>query len=359
MSQPSEPPYPGNPRQPPQYPGTTPPQPEQPDQPQYEVPSPRQPGAPDDLEYLNPPGHRVHYKAYQRGTDATAVGKLALHLPGFLMSLVVVLMASGTLDTVTGLPYWIPTLLWLASGALVFHRPTEDYFARYLLKLQRPMPQEAARLEPVWREVTARAGVDGRRYELWIENSQDLNALAAAGHIVGVTRFALERLPSAQLAAVLAHELGHHTGGHAWSSLLGYWYSLPGRIAWQVIRQIVVFTVTFASAVSCAATAVLVLVIGAVAFATTVVFYGLPLVLFAIPYLMAAVERRSELRADEHAAALGFAPMLAEVLTTMHAMEFHTDRPSAEPSTPAKLLSSHPDYPTRLRRLRPYIEAQR
>ncbi|MFD7168166.1 M48 family metalloprotease [Streptomyces violascens] len=361
MSQPSEPAYPGDPWQPPRYPGATPPQPQMPHQPppQHQAPPPQPPPAPDDLEYRNSPGHRVHYKAYQRGTDATAVGQLALHLPGFLMSLVVVLMASGILDSVTGLPYWIPTLLWIASGVLVFHRPTEDCFARYLLKLQRPMPQEAARLEPVWREVTARAGVDGRRYELWIENSQELNAYAAAGHIVGVTRFALERLPSAQLAAVLAHELGHHTGGHTWSSLLGSWYSLPGRIAWQVIRTVVVFVVRFADAFSFAAAAVLVVVIGAIAFATTVAFYGLPLVLLAVPYLMAAVERRSELRADEHAAALGFAPMLAEVLTTMHAMELYAGKPPAEPTTLAKLLSSHPDYPTRLRRLQPYIEAQR
>ncbi|MEU6049815.1 M48 family metalloprotease [Streptomyces xanthochromogenes] len=274
------------------------------------------------------------------------------------MSLVVVVSASAALDTVMGLPYWIPTLLWVASGALVFHRPTEDRFARHVLKLQRPMPQEAAMLEPVWREVTSRAGVDGQRYELWIDNSQDLNAYAAAGHIVGVTRFALERLPSAQLAAVLAHELGHHTGGHAWSSLLGHWYSLPGRIAWQVSRAIVVFVVSVAGAVSSGAAGVLVVVIGAAASAVTIVLYGLPLVLLVIPYLMAAVERRGELRADEHAAALGFGPMLAEVLTTMHAMEPAAGQTPARPSAPARLLSSHPDYPTRLRRLRPYLDAQ-
>ncbi|MFE9405330.1 M48 family metalloprotease [Streptomyces sp. NPDC006530] len=323
------------------------------------MPQPRRPPAPDDLAYQNSPGRRVHYKAYQRGTDATALGQLLLHLPGFLMSLVVVLTASGTLDTMTGLPYWLPPLLWIASGALVFHRPTEDYFARYLLKLQRPMPREADRLEPIWREVTARAGVDGKRYELWIENSEDLNALAAAGHIVGVTRFALEQLPSAQLAAVLAHELGHHTGGHAWSSLLGYWYSLPGRIAWRVIRDVVVFVVTVTRAVSVTATAVLVLVIAAIAFAATVVFYGLPLVLFAIPYLMAAVGRRGELRADEHAAALGFAPMLTEVLTTMHAMELRAAKKPGAPRASAQLLSTHPDYPTRIRRLQAYMDTRR
>jgi Zn-dependent protease with chaperone function len=347
-------------RQPP-YPHQAPPPPQ--DQPQS--PQPQQ--SPDDLDYQNAPGNRVHYKAHQRGADATAMGQLALYIPGFAMSLVVVLMVSAIVNALTGLPGWLLTLAWIASGALVFHRPTEDYFARYLLKLQRPMPKESARLEPVWREVTARAGVEGRRYDLWIENSQELNAYAAAGHIVGVTRFALERLPSAQLAAVLAHELGHHTGGHAWSSLLGYWYSLPGRIAWRVIRTTVVFTVTVASYVSCLATLVLIVVIGALTIATITVLYGLPLVLLAIPYLMAAVGRRAELRADEHAAVLGFAPMLTEVLTTMHTMELQArhqvaaaaGKPLAEPGALAKLLSTHPDFPTRLERLRPYLRTQR
>ncbi|MFC9426328.1 M48 family metalloprotease [Streptomyces sp. NPDC056987] len=365
MSQPPEPQYPGTPPQPPPYPGghaQPPPPPPYPTSP----PLPQPPHAPDDLDYQTGRGKRAYYKAHQRGADATALGQLALYLPGFLMSLLMVLLVTGILEAVVGLPYWIPTLAWIVSGALVFHRPAEDCFARYLLKLRRPMPQEAARLQPVWQEVTARAGVDGHRYELWIENSQDLNAYAAAGHIVGVTRFALERLPSAQLAAVLAHELGHHTGGHAWTSLLGYWYSLPGRVAWRVINWVVVFTVTITSYVSYLATAVLILVIGILTLATITVLYGLPLVLLAVPYLIAAVGRRAELKADEYAAVHGFAPKLAEVLHTMHGMELQTQhyaaaagKPLADPGTLAKLLATHPDYPTRLLRLQPYLRAPR
>ncbi|MER7172789.1 M48 family metalloprotease [Streptomyces mesophilus] len=283
------------------------------------------------------------------------------------MSLIVVVMVSAILDALLGLPYWIPTLAWLASGALVFHRPTEDRFARHLLKLKRPLPQERARLEPVWREVTVRAGVDGRRYELWIEESQDLNAYAAAGHIVGVTRFALENLPSAQLAAVLAHELGHHTGGHAWSSLLGYWYSGPGRIAWRVVRTVIVFSIAVASYFSCLATAVLIGLVALFTFMTITVLYGLPLVLLLIPYLTAAVGRRSELRADDYAAAHGFGPELATVLHTMHGMEqqarhqaaLAAGKPVAEPGALARLLSTHPDLRTRIVRLQGQAQARR
>ncbi|MFL4489749.1 M48 family metalloprotease [Streptomyces sp. VTCC 41912] len=96
-----------------------------------------------------------------------------------------------------------------------------ESLARHLLNLRHPTPGELNRLEPLWREVTARTGVDGRAYELWIEDSDHLNSLAAASHILGVTRFSLERLSDGQLAAVLAHELGHHVRGHAWSFILG------------------------------------------------------------------------------------------------------------------------------------------
>ncbi|MFB7466554.1 M48 family metalloprotease [Streptomyces sp. NPDC056224] len=356
----------------PAYPQYQQPQyPQQPAYPQYQ-PAPAAPPAPlpapaaplDDLEYQNAPGNRVHRKAYQRSADATAFGQLALHVPGFLMSMMVVLLLAAVLEGVSGLPYWLPTLLWIASGALVFHRPSEDFFARHLLRLQRPLPHELAALSPVWREVTARAGVDGDRYELWIEDTDHLNAYAAAGHIVGVTRYALENLPKSQLAAVLAHELGHHTGGHAWSGLLGWWYGLPGRIAWQVIRAVTVFVIRFTSFFSYLAAGLMIIFVGLFTILTITATYGLPLLLLVMPYLVAAVGRRAELRADEHAAALGFAPMLAQMLHGVMAQEeqakqavfAQTGKPFTEAGALDRLLSTHPDHRTRLHHLQPYLQ---
>ncbi|MGW2087588.1 M48 family metalloprotease [Streptomyces sp. NPDC001880] len=315
----------------------------------------------DDLVYEHGPGRRVYYTAHQRRVDVTALGRLVLALPTFLMSSLVVLLVGAVLDGFLGLPLWLPAVLWLASGALVFHRPTEDLLARYLLSLRRPMPQEAARLEPVWQEVTALAGIDGAPYQLWIEESEDLNAYAAAGHIVGVTRFALEQLPSTQLAAVLAHELGHHTSGHAWSSLLSHWYGLPGRAVWRVLRATARHVVTPARCALYLTIGALLVAIGGLS-CVTAVLYGLPLLLL-LPYVSAALGRRAELRADRHAAALGFAPKLAEVLQTMHAHEVRarqtalavTGKPKERRAMAARLLSSHPDFPTRLHHLRHYL----
>ncbi|MFG3546690.1 M48 family metalloprotease [Streptomyces sp. NPDC047725] len=319
--------------------------------------------APDDLDYRHQ-GSRVHVAAHQRGADATAVGQLATQIPGFLVSLAVVAVFS----LITFGPVLGPVLLlaWLASGALVFHRPTELLFARRVLKLRAPLAEERARLEPIWREVTARAGIEGDTYELMIENSTDLNASAAAGHVVGVTTYALNRIPSSNLAAVLAHELGHHTGGHAWAGLLGYWYSLPGRIAWAVARGFAKAALSVTRVFSAAAAGILYLFLGILLVVGFLNAWYITVPLTAAPYLLAYAGRQGELRADQAAAALGFAPQLTEVLYHFQAEEDAAKAYAAargkrlrQPSGLAKLLSSHPDNYTRMRALEPYLQRAR
>ncbi|MEU6118654.1 M48 family metalloprotease [Streptomyces sp. NPDC047117] len=317
---------------------------------------------------------RVHLAKRQRGIDATAWGQLLLYLPSFLVSLAIVAVLSHALLPAVD---WLGGLLWLVSGAMAFHRPTERVLARHLLSLRHPTPQEMGRLEPLWREVTARTGIEGRAYELWIEDSNHLNALAAAGHIVGVTRFALERLSDGQLAAVLAHELGHHVRGHTWSSLLGHWYAVPARLAWSAVRGLMRIVAVIGRGRMGIWAAVLLLAVGSTVLVAALSYWFVALPLVVTPYLLAALARRAELRADHHAAAAGFGPMLAEVLHMMQAVERESGRVKAfalsgcgsaaaidtgatarggKPSISGKLLSSHPDYYTRLHHLAPYLE---
>ncbi|WP_407560543.1 M48 family metalloprotease [Streptomyces sp. 184] len=414
------PPYPGE--QPPVYPGEEPPaypgkapDPGRPEpapspaahpngakpSPGTEPPGP-EPGPtalPDDELFAR---RRIHIAQRQRGADAAALGNLALHVPNFIASLIVVSLVSLFFGGMA----WLLVVAWLASGLLVFHRPTEDLLARRLLGLRYPTSAEDAKLAPIWREVTARGGVEGRSYRLWIEDSQGLNAVAAAGHIVGVTGYAVHHLPPRHLAAVLAHELGHHVGGHSWSSLLGYWYALPGRLAWRLLRGVVGAVFAVAPGCGCVVAGLAVLFFGGMALVTIDQFYGLPLLVVAIPWLIAAVSRRAELRADRHAAALGFGPMLADVLTHTHEAETAARRqahpaagtrpwmppatgptppygtPGAPPPPPGhphpqptaaphgphmapregllrRLLDSHPDHHTRIHHLRMYTEGHR
>ncbi|MFE7122186.1 M48 family metalloprotease, partial [Streptomyces sp. NPDC057654] len=337
---------------PPQQPPPPPPRP----QPEPEPPS-QPPPHPHEMRFQQ---RRVVLADHQRGADAAAVSRLLLHVPNFVCSLLVVTLLALFLGGI-GL---ILVLLWLVSGVLVFHRPTESVIARHFLRLRYPTPDERARLEPVWHEVSTRAGVVSRNYELWIEDSDHLNAVAAAGHIVGVTRFAVQRLPSGQLAAVLAHELGHHIGGHSWSSLLGYWYALPGRVAWRLLRGAASAVRRASGCLACVGVGMLLIAFGGLAMATVQTLYGLPLLILVMPYALAAVGRQAELRADQQAAALGFAPMLVQVLGQMHQEETAAEQAmrAAQPTGAAgpprqeslsRLLASHPDYHTRLRHLEP------
>jgi Zn-dependent protease with chaperone function len=319
--------------------------------------------APDDLDYRHE-GSRVHVAAHQRGADATAVGRLIMYVPSFAASLAVVAtLCVGIFGTTLG---WLIVAAWLASGALVFHRPTELFFARRFLKLRAPLPEEQARLEPVWREVTARAGIEAHTYELMVEASDDLNAVAAAGHVVGVTTYALNEIPSSNLAAVLAHELGHHTGGHSWAGLLGYWYSVPGRIAWSVASFLAIIAVYLASRISMAVATVLFLFLAVFALAYFLAWWPITLSLLVAPYFLAYTARKGELRADEQAVALGFAREMAEVLHHLQLQEeaarahaAKTGEKLEEPGALGRLLSSHPGNQRRLRALEPYLQPGR
>ncbi|MFJ8569931.1 M48 family metalloprotease [Streptomyces sp. NPDC093514] len=319
---------------------------------------PDTPGPPDDLAYRNSPGTRVTYRARQRRTDHTVWLGLALHLPAFLLSSALVLAAALALDAWLNVPVWLPVALWAASGGLAFHRPTERLLAHHVLHLHRPIPAEREVLATVWHEVTARAGVDGSRYELWIEDSDDLNALSAAGHIVAVTSRAVQELPTSRLAAVLAHELGHHMSGHAWSVLLGWWYALPGRLLWKALSRVKPRLIRTARTAPVIGWVLMVVLTGYLALVTLQATYGLPLLVLALPYLTAAVGRRAELRADIHAARLGFGQPLALLLQELLTDE--SGAPSASAAPPraglaARLLSHHPDHRTRLHHLQPYL----
>ncbi|MGW4272966.1 M48 family metalloprotease [Streptomyces seoulensis] len=305
---------------------------------------------------------RVHVAARQRGLDITALSRLLLHLPQLLAGVAVVLAASYVLDVLAGPPWWIPLGCWALSGLLAFHRPCERLMARWLFGLRHPLPDEAEVLHSVWREVTARAGVDGSAYQLWVEDSSEVNAMAAAGHVVGVTSHSLRTLSPARLAAVLAHELGHHTRGHAWVSLLVFWYALPGRLTWRALRRVAAGS----ERLSTGAAVLPACLLGGMLLVLAMASYGLVLLPLVTPYAAAAMARRSELRADEHAAGLGFAPQLIAVLSEECDREKDARADRLDPAAPsggqgiaARLLASHPDVHTRLHRLQAHLEARR
>ncbi|MET7344153.1 M48 family metalloprotease [Streptomyces sp. NPDC087866] len=270
---------------------------------------------------------------------------LLLHLPHLLASLLIIWVISLIFPTWMGTSF---ILAWLASGALMFHRPTERVVAKLFYKVRPPTAAELARLQPLWDEVTRRAGLDGSRYDLWIEDSCEVNAFGAAGHIVGVTRNSLDRLTPDRLSAVLAHELGHHVNGHTWAGLLGVYYGLPARIAMIVATYVTVFAVFVAAEFAVLAAVVLVLVIAV--FAIAIAFTFMPaFALLAIPLLIPWAGRRGELRADRFAGEIGYGPLLIAVFTDY--LNRGADTEENEQGPLGRLMSTHPPLHTRIRAL--------
>ncbi|MFE3655848.1 M48 family metalloprotease [Streptomyces sp. NPDC059165] len=296
------------------------------------------PGAP------TAPGRHAAPRQVGRKADTTAVTTLLLMVPSFLGSLLVVWLLSELMPTGIGTVF---ILAWLASGALVFYRPAERLYAKSVLKWREPTGAELAALRPLWDRVTHSAGIPAGTYDLWIEDSEDLNAFAAAGHMVGVTRWALANLPKEKLTAVLAHELGHHLGGHAWAGLLGLWYALPGRgavVIAKTVLRIVGVVAQVLPLLGCLVGLVFVAFVAAVALSFPPI-----LVALVTPYLLAWAGRASELRADRMAAQLGYGPALHAVFSEWQAAGADSDH--AKGKLVHRLMASHPPVHQRIREL--------
>ncbi|MEU7071243.1 M48 family metalloprotease [Streptomyces narbonensis] len=313
------------------------------------VPGPRSGGdavpadSHDDLALDH--GRRM-VKSVQRGMDGAALSHLLVTVPIGVISLGVVALLSALVNPVLAV---VVPVVWLCSGPLVFHRKVESAIARRLFGMRRPTPEEAQRLDLVWEQVTRRAGVDRETYELWIQERTELNATAAAGHIVAVTRHAMDRLPNSRLGAVLAHELGHHVGGHTWAAMLADWYALPARAAGRaiVVLLFVLFRTKHWAGIACGGCLTLMIVQFLFVFTFVQGNWWFVLPVAAAPLLVAWLHRRAEFKADAYAVGLGFGQALETVLVeeaqsaAVPGLPPHVP-PQVPPSMPAPMPTSLP-----------------
>ena len=294
----------------------------------------------------------------------------------WLLSLVVVALPAYGAALLAG---WAPVpavavacAAWTASAVLILARPVESGLAWLLYRsLRRPRPAELARITPALARVCRRAGTDPGRYLLRVEEKRQVNAFALGGHVLAVTRVALE-LPDDMLEAVLAHEVGHHRHLHPLAIILGWWYLLPfeaGDRLLRAIRRITRWLAQIFNRLSdrtgglaggrapdgALGMLVLLAVLGVLVVAGSVLVVGLGLLWLPLALLVrlakvlaAALSRAGEHAADRHAAELGYGPGLVQVL----ALFLQAEQAAPRPRGMAVLLRSHPSSQSRIDAIR-------
>ncbi|HZX07288.1 M48 family metalloprotease [Kribbella sp.] len=282
-----------------------------------------------------------------------SAAELLLGIPWAIWSLGVVSSVSSWIFD--GFADTLVVTLWVLSGLLILLPATEDAVARFLCRLRKPTLMEQQKLDIAWRAVCAHAGVDPGFYKLWVEESDSVNGISVAGRSVAVTRWALNNLPPRQLQAVLAHELGHHRGGHPWATLLVFWYAQPARWTMAAIQAMA----RLRTAIGCLITIFFVLALAGLVLRSMMwggwgwaVYAVLP---FLVPIPLAWFSRRSEFIADRVAADLGYARDTIRFFYDVQSQGEDVARRAA--GWRGAVYATHPTIADRIRSLETYVQA--
>jgi Zn-dependent protease with chaperone function len=241
---------------------------------------------------------------------------------------------------------WWVIVAFLAAGLLLFVRPFQVLVLTPILGARRPTADEAAIVEPIWRQIAQANDVPAGRYVLRVLPSDDLNAYACGGHLVIVTTFALEGMTQPQLRGVLAHELSHHLGLHTLAITLGHWLSAPVVLLARV--GFFLENVAHAAASSFGEGSPAIDMLGKLAAGViNVVSWVFTAALRASDALANVVGHSSEFEADQRAVRMGFGRELASALRSVIARG-DAGRPIG---WRARLAASHPPALTRVARI--------
>lgn len=277
------------------------------------------------------------------------LGFVALLLPVTALSLAPFWLV---LYAFTGWPYLLVLLSYLALGTTLFLRPVQQVLLRVFFRARRPTPEEHNWLAPKWNNVLTQAGIPPDQYVLAISDSRQINAFATGGHVVAVTRGAMEQLPPAELEGVLAHELGHHLGLHTVAPLAAYWLQMPilwlARIGQSLEGVALWFANVFAAFRIPLAPLVGVLISSVLRLAGWVLL----LVVRLVNVLTPVVQRRAEYNADRAAVELGYGPHLSAALRRFSRAGMDQ---SLSLSLSDRLTASHPPLRKRVRRINSHL----
>lgn len=292
--------------------------------------------------------------AEPQGSGRFSLWQAATAAPEMVGSLLLLLVLFGWLGAWEGLVL----LVWLTAGGLALTRRGERCAVRASCGFRRPTDRQTALLTTAWAIALASYQLSPADVDLYVQRSSQPNACAAGGRSIAVTTGVLDevvarRIGTGELAAVLAHELGHHAAGGTRLGLAALWLAAPWRTAAHLARAlarplarrqprtplVLIAVVGITVAVGQLITAGL--------WTPALVLSGTATAAVLSPLAEALISRRSEHAADQCAAAAGHGPALAAALNTLD----NTRPPTRRISVPGRLLARHPATATRIEQL--------
>ncbi len=126
-----------------------------------------------------------------------------------ILAFLIVLVASGL--RISPFVQWVVIAGWviLCFGSAYVRAGLELFLHS---RFRKPLLAEEERLQPALQELLRKA-VSKRRVRIWIDETRELNAVAAGHHTIAISRNLLDVLTPGELRGVLAHELGHLLSG--------------------------------------------------------------------------------------------------------------------------------------------------
>ena len=202
------------------------------------------------------------------------------------------------------------------------------------------------RMERALEEICEQAHLHPGDYNLYVGDTQELNAFALGNRHIAVTAGALQYLNDRELTGIMAHEMGHLQKGHTKAGLFIVGMNWFGRVIARVymIMNVLCRLVSWVP--------VLGWMVSIIMFFINLQ-YTVCIFLLQIPacFLLISGQREEEYEADHYACCIGLGKELEQGLMVLddyygsHRMGFLE-----------RLQSDHPDTKNRLKRIRKYNE---
>ncbi len=199
---------------------------------------------------------------------------------------------------------------WTLAGPLFLTGKADEWWWQSRNDCRVPSETEWTRTEPLWNDVCGRAGLHPDAYRLRMTDQQTINAFASGDSVVSLDQGMLDMNDGA-IAAVIAHELGHHTKRHIGGIVLAWWYGKPAQFVLRLVM--LVFYALLAIARGTFGCFGLLIALAFLAF-LIVPAVALYLVLGGSTLLLRLLGRRTEFEADEYAIDLGLGKEMIEAL---------------------------------------------